>query len=133
MNYKMVYLCSPLRAFENCTIPVNIECAKIYCSRIYRDNPHVLPIAPHLYFSQFMNDEIEQDREAGIVGGNMLLKNCSELWYFSPHGYISEGMKKEIALAKELGLRIKRHICDVDVISSHMPVVAVKVEEGEYE
>ena len=57
-NFRpIVYICSPYSGNVN----HNIEMARKY-SRFAVDK-HYLPIAPHLLFTQFMNDEIPEERE----------------------------------------------------------------------
>ena len=51
----LVYICSPYSG----DIAANTEKAKRYC-RFAVDN-HAIPIAPHLLFPQFMNEETERD------------------------------------------------------------------------
>lgn len=94
---KKIYVCSPLRGdMEN-----NIEMAKLYCTYIAREFGYI-PIAPHIYFTQFMDDNIDSEREFGIRAGLSLLPMCDELWYFGKD--ITNGMKKEINLAIKLGI-----------------------------
>lgn len=84
---KLVYICSPLKGdIEN-----NIKLAKEYCKMALECN--CLPIAPHIYFTQFLDDTNKKDRLLGMKCGMELLKFCDELWQF---GEPSEGMKAEI-------------------------------------
>ena len=51
-NFRpIVYICSPYSGNVN----HNIEMARKYCR--FAVDKHYLPIAPHLLFTQFMNDE----------------------------------------------------------------------------
>lgn len=63
-----------------------------------------LPIAPHLLFPQFLDDEKEEERQAGIQMGLDLLLYCDEVWVF---GGITEGMLTEIAVAAGHGKRVR--------------------------
>ena len=63
----------------------------------------VIPIAPHLYFSSYLDDRIPEERAAGMEMGLQILKRCDELWVF---GTPTEGMKAEIKLAKNLNIPI---------------------------
>ena len=65
----------------------------------------VLPIAPHIYFTQFLDDDVPSERELGINAGIELLKDCDDLWYFGDR--ITPGMVKEINTAKTLGINVK--------------------------
>lgn len=60
----------------------------------------VLPLAPHLYFTQFLKDEDAQERATGIRFGMEWLEAADEVWVFGES--ISEGMAAEIKRAYEL-------------------------------
>ena len=61
-----------------------------------------LPIAPHVFYTQMLNDDIEQERAAGLALGMELLKDCEEIWVF---GSVKGGMVAEVEKAQELGLK----------------------------
>lgn len=85
---KLVYICSPLRG----DITLNLENAKKYCK--YATLSDCIPFAPHLYFTTFLDDDIEEERKLGMQMGMEMLEKCDELWVMT--NYISEGMAKEI-------------------------------------
>ena len=60
----------------------------------------VLPLAPHLYFTQFLKDEDAQERATGIRFGMQWLQAADEVWVFGET--ISEGMPVETKRAHEL-------------------------------
>ena len=64
-----------------------------------------LPISPHLYLPQCLDDNDPAERAAGIRIGQEFLKNCDEVWQWG--ATVSEGMAAELALAKELGIPVK--------------------------
>lgn len=64
-----------------------------------------LPMAPHAYFTRFMDDDDPEERAKGIRLGNDWLMDCEELWVMGET--ISPSMKDEIQLASQLGLPIK--------------------------
>ena len=97
---KKIYVCSALRG----DVEQNIENAKNYCRYIVKEYG-AIPIAPHIYFTQFLNDEIEEDREFGLSAGLFLLSDCDELWYFGD--YVSTGMVTEIIAAKNQNIRVR--------------------------
>lgn len=100
LKMKKVYICSPYRG--NCySVTNNVSCARIYCKKAMEQG--VIPIAPHIYFTQFLNDDIEEERNLGMEAGLQLLLECSEIWVY---GTPTEGMKKEIEYAKEYGIKI---------------------------
>jgi hypothetical protein len=63
-------------------------------------------MAPHLYFTQFLDDKIEEQRDAGISMGVVWLRACVEILVYTPDG-ISGGMKYEIEEAEKLGLSFR--------------------------
>lgn len=56
-----------------------------------------IPIAPHIYLTQFLDDNIAEDREFGLSAGLSLLSVCDELWYFGDQ--VTRGMADEICYA----------------------------------
>lgn len=96
----IVYVCSPLRG----AIEANIKRAINYCRFVFHQGG--IPLAPHTIFTQFLDDQKPQERVAGMEMGLELLRVCDELWAFGDA--VSEGMAKEMAVAKELGLKMKR-------------------------
>lgn len=66
----------------------------------------MIPVAPFLVSLQYLDDEVISDRELGIDANLECFhrKYIDELWLFGDR--ISEGMKKEIQLAKELQIPI---------------------------
>jgi len=101
MNKRpFVYVCSPLRG----DIEGNIKRAIRYCRFVYREGG--IPLAPHVIFTTFLDDNIPEERNAGIKMGLDLLLKCNELWAFGEK--ISEGMRSEIEMAKGLGLKVRR-------------------------
>ena len=57
-----------------------------------------LPLAPHLYFPQFLSGATERDKAMQM--NFELLKLCGELWVFGDE--ITEGMVMEIDRAKKV-------------------------------
>ena len=93
----LVYICSPFSG----DISGNIERAKKY-SR-YAVDSKAIPIAPHLLFPQFMDDDAE--RELALFMDMVLLGKCEELWVFGE--LVTEGMSAEIAKAKRKNMKIR--------------------------
>jgi hypothetical protein len=96
---KRVYICSPLKG----KISRNILNARLYC-RFAFDKGYV-PIAPHIYFTQFLDENDKTERIAGIRYGLELMWQAKEVWVFGE--YISEGMRAEIDLAQDLNIPIR--------------------------
>ena len=93
----VVYICSPYAG----DIEGNTYRAQVY-SR-FAVTKHAVPIAPHLLFPQFMNDDTE--RELALFMGIILLTKCKEMWVFGTT--VSDGMLREIEKAKQMGKIIR--------------------------
>ena len=94
---RFVYICSPYRDSPR----INVMRARQYCKfAVIRGR---IPIAPHLYFPQFMSETNERGR---VMSMNLeLLRLCGEVWVFGEK--ITEGMETEIAHAKRLRKNIR--------------------------
>lgn len=95
-----IYICSPLKG----DIERNIKKAIGYSRLAYIKGG--IPLAPHAIFTTFLDDEILDERNAGIDMGIALLTKCDEIWVFGER--ISSGMQAEISVAKALNIGIKR-------------------------
>lgn len=96
----LVYICSP---YSQGCINDNIENARRY-SRFAVDS-HCIPITPHIYFTQFMRDEIPDERKTAMFMNMVLLGRCEELWVFGD--VISKGIQAEIRRAKRKYMKIR--------------------------
>lgn len=94
---KKVFVCSPFHG----DLEGNSEKAAKYCRRVYEDGG--LPIAPHLLFPQFLNEDSLKERADGISMGLELMRECDEVWVY---GKATEGMEQEIRFAVEHGIHI---------------------------
>ena len=102
MRKKLVYICSPCRG----DIEKNIEKAQRYCREAVELWDDVIPIAPHVYFTQFLDDTKQEERAAGMDMGLSLLAMCDELWVYGIENP-SEGMRNEIEYAKQHQIPIR--------------------------
>lgn len=102
MRNRLIYICSPLRGDTE----KNIQKAQGYCREAVNLWPDVIPIAPHVYFTQFLDDTMPQERKAGMELGIALLEICDELWVYGMDNP-SAGMKNEIAYAAEHGIPVR--------------------------
>lgn len=91
-----MFICSPYKEDEE----KNARLARQYARFAF--DAGVLPVAPHLYFPQFLNEQREKERKAGMEIGLTLLHQCCEVWVFGEQ--ISEGMGREIAYAARHGI-----------------------------
>lgn len=92
---KLIYICSPYRG----NTAANAKAAQKYCRQVIEQGD--IPVAPHLYFPQFVNDNDLKEREQALKIGLRLINYCSEVWVYGEK--ISEGMKMEIAHAEYIG------------------------------
>ena len=92
-----VYICSPYRDNPR----LNVMRARQYCK--FAVGKGRIPIAPHLYFPQFLLETNERGR---VMSMNLeLLRLCGEVWVFGEK--ITEGMETEIAHAGRLRKSIR--------------------------
>ena len=95
---KLIYICSPFRG----DTAANTEAAQRYCRDAYEKN--CIPVAPHLYLPQFLNDDEPKERDLALRIGLRLIDYCSEVWV---HGdVISPGMRGEIDYATTTGKKV---------------------------
>ena len=96
---KKVYICSPCRGdYEN-----NIQRAKEFSRAAVERG--CIPITPHIYLTQFMDDTVPAERELGLSIGRELVLMCDELWAFGLD-CPTAGMAAEIELARERGIPV---------------------------
>lgn len=96
----LVYVCSPFRG----EVDRNIKKARKYCR--FALNNNAIPMAPHLLYPQFMDDNNPEERYLATHTINyVLLGKCSEVWVFGEN--ISEGMAREITLAEKRRMKIR--------------------------
>lgn len=104
-----VYICSPFKG----DIALNRAKARVYCRFAFEKG--YLPIAPHLYFPQFLDEDSKEERAAGLRYGLDIIRRCKQMWVFGKRS--SDGMKAEIIAAKALGLIIRYFDGDTEEIS----------------
>ena len=96
---KLVYICSPYAG----DVQNNVEFAKAACRYAMRQN--CTPVAVHLLYPQFLDDNDLVQRSAGLTMGHRVLLACDELWVCGER--ISSGMAAEITEAKKLGIPVR--------------------------
>lgn len=112
---KKIYVCSRLAG----DVQNNIEKAKDYARFVVKECG-AMPIAPHIYFTQFLDDSIPEERAFGTEAGLELLSGCDELWYFGDS--VSKGMIYEINTANDQNIPV-RYISDAEM-------KRIKIENG---
>jgi len=99
MKQEKVYICSPYRARTKKEVKENVANAVQYCKDAIAQGFE--PVCPHIYFTQFLNDNIPAEREMGLAFGIAQLKKCNELWVY---GEPTSGMQAELKQAYISGI-----------------------------
>jgi len=95
----LVYIASPFAGDTE----RNTARARMYCR--FAVSQGAIPLAPHLHYPQFLDDEDPESRELGLFFATVLLGKCDELWVF---GYsVTKGMAREITKAVKRGIPIR--------------------------
>jgi hypothetical protein len=100
---KLAFVCSPFRNSDQAEATANVDYARNACLTLARCGLN--PVAPHLLYPQYLNDNDEVERKLGLALARDLLKRCDEIHVFTGRG-VSEGMAAEIKLAHKLGKKI---------------------------
>ena len=95
----IIYICSPYSG----DVVGNVAAARRYCR--FAVDKGFIPIAPHLLYPQFLDDDDADERELGLFFGNALMSKCAEVWVFGSR--ISSGMEAEIKRAKWKGYHLR--------------------------
>ena len=95
----LIFVCSPYRGDTE----LNIQNARRYCRLVMEQGG--IPFAPHLLFTQFLDEDKAAERRRGLRMGAEMLKLCDELWVF---GAPTEGMRMEMEQAERLGIPVCR-------------------------
>lgn len=96
---RLIYVCSPYRG----NTAANVKAAQKYCRQIFEQGD--MPVAPHLYLPQFLNDDNPDERNCSLKMGLRLIDYCAEIWVYGDK--ISDGMKGEIEYAEYTGKPVK--------------------------
>ena len=96
MEEKLCYVCSPYRG----DVARNVKYAQELTGRAVRRG--LVPITPHLYITQALDDNDPAERALGMEAGLHLLEPCKYIMIGGRYG-LSEGMRHEIERAHRLG------------------------------
>lgn len=98
---KTVFIAHPISG----DIKGNVARVLAICEKIH--SKEIIPVAPYLVSLQYLDDEIIEDRELGILANLECFRReyIDELWLYGDK--ISKGMKQEIKLARKLRIPIK--------------------------
>jgi len=108
MTRPLIYIASPLSG----DVERNLEFARRACR--YAIAQGVTPFAPHLLYTQMLDDGSPAERQLGIDMGGQMLRLCDELWLCGDR--ISPGMAGEKELAESLDIPV-RSICTEEILS----------------
>ena len=95
----VIFVCSPYRGDTE----TNTQNARRYCRLVMEQGG--IPFAPHLLFTQFLDEENVAERRQGLRMGMEMLRLCDELWAFGLD-CPTAGMAAEIELARERGIPV---------------------------
>lgn len=95
----LVYICSPYSG----DVEKNVNNTRRFCRFAFEKN--CIPIAPHLLFPQFLDDDNPKEREFAMLMDIVLMGKCSEIWVLNTR--ISSGMAREIEKAKKRRQKIR--------------------------
>jgi len=102
---KPVYIIHPFKG-KNGEYEANTAKIKAICRDIMKNYPHVVPVSPVLTLS-FIDDSKPHEREQALAYCGDLLRAVAaaggEAWIYGDYQN-SEGCRKEIKLARELGI-----------------------------
>ncbi len=100
MKKKTVYIAHPISG----DVESNIERVLKICKEVHTEN--IIPVAPYIVSLRYLNDKVTGDRELGIEVNYEYFRRryVDELWLFGAE--ISEGMYKEVLLAREMNIPI---------------------------
>lgn len=104
----LVFICSPYRGDTE----TNGQNARMYCSLAASQG--CIPFAPHLLFTQFLDEAQLEERRLGLHMGVEMLRLCDTLWAF---GEPTQGMQAEMNLAERMGIPVHRHDVKGQVIA----------------
>lgn len=90
---EKVFICSPMKG----DVEKNLNLAK-FAARVLINSGYI-PVVPHLYFPQFLDDNDQYERIKGIKMGVELMKECDRMWIIGTT--ITNGMEYEINEAKK--------------------------------
>ena len=102
----LVFICSPFAG----DVERNIENARRF-SR-FAVEQGAIPVAPHLLYPQFMDDNDKDERTLGLFFGSVLLSKCDAVWVFGEK--ISPGMKQELIKASKWNKPIRYFSADCE-------------------
>ena len=98
----LVFIASPFAGLDQ---KKNVEFAKMVCRRIALETG-AMPIAPHLHFPSFLDDDVPHERDLGIAYCSALLKRADFALFALPawREFLSVGMGVEWDEARNIDI-----------------------------
>lgn len=119
---KMVYICSPYRGDTE----KNTKNVKRYC--LFTSLERKIPVAPHLYFTQFLDDGSSLERYEGTQMGLELMQYCEEMRIYCTE--LTEGMIAEIRRARELNLKLRFFTPEMEELNRDNYIIHLELGPG---
>ena len=91
---EKVYIISRYSARSRKELIINKKVARYFCREIMKEGKR--PVAPHLFYPQFCNDNDPEERLKGTSLAIKDLDECDSFLLVIVDGVISEGMKREL-------------------------------------
>ena len=98
---KRVYIISRYAARDKKERRFNKQVARHFCREILRQGNH--PVAPHLFYPQFCDDNSLVERAAGLQLALADLDSCDSFLLVIIDGVISSGMRGELEYLSRRG------------------------------
>ena len=98
-----VYIISRYRAATERGMEFNRRVARYFCRKVILEGN--VPVAPHLFYTQFLDEGQEKERRIGLDRGLKELREADEFLLVLIDGKVSEGMRQEIRQALRDGMR----------------------------
>ena len=83
----------------------NVRVARFMAKKVLDEG--FIPVVPHIYFTQFLDDRKQCERSKGVEIALDLLKECDKATVVIVYNYISDGMKAELKCVNSLGIPVR--------------------------
>ena len=83
----------------------NVRVARFMAKKVLDEG--FIPVVPHIYFTQFLDDRKQCERDKGVEIALGLLKGCDKATLVIVDGHISDGMKAELKCVNSLGMSVR--------------------------
>lgn len=97
-----IYIVSRLRGKNRRDRQFNERVTKYVARMIVEEGG--IPVAPHLYFPGFLDDDNSMERAFGMKAGHELMKFCDTFLIVTIDGVVSAGMAEDIAALSRCGI-----------------------------